>query len=217
MSKYRHRSRRPKDKNKRRILNSVKETCVQLKSMGLTYNEIADKTNLGYSTIYHICNVWAPQNPDRVKQARARALEELAGLVSKKAMEALDHITPDSMTHDRIVQRNANGDITGVQHSGPNSLQLSTQAAILIDKSLVLNDKAGSLRGESPELIGPADFAQLLGSIQDRIKYLTNVKADLVTGELQARIIEFQDKVNTDTEIPADFELLEREESGSDS
>ena len=215
--KSRHKSRRPKTQQKRPILNSVKETAVQLRAMGHTYNEIADKTNISYQSVENILKKWAPNNPERVKKARAKALEELAGELTAKAREALDHITPDSMTHDRVVRRNEAGEIIAVQHSGPNGLQLTTQAGILIDKAMSVQDKAAQLRGENTGTLGPSDFAQLIETINGRINRLTDLKVDFDAGKLQAQVIELADRAQLNESIPADFEVLEDGESDSDS
>ena len=212
MSKKRHRSRRPKGKKNKRILNSVKENVIQLRAMGTKYNDIADKTNLGYSTVEHICTKWAESNPDRVKLARARAMEELAGRLQEKALEALDNITVDSMTHDRVEQFNAAGQLIGVQHSGPNAPQLATASAILVDKSILANEQAAKLRGEQSDSLGPTDFVNLIESIANRITRLQHVNADLDTGELMSTVIDLKEQVQDQGEIPADFETIEEEE-----
>ena len=209
MSKHRHRSRRPKGQKKRRILNSVKEEVIQLKAMGLKYNDICDKTNLGYSTVEHIVTKWAPNNPDRVLKARAAAMEALAERVSEKALLAIESMTPDSMTHDRVEQLDKEGNVVSVQHSGPTGPQLAVMAGILVDKQIILTDKASQLRGEGPELLNPTDFAALMASITERVTRLTEVKADFDTGAIQARIIELKEQVQDDQSLEADFEVLE--------
>ena len=211
MSKKRHRSRRPKGQRHKRILNSVKEEIVQLKAMGMKINDIVDKTNIGYSTVQHICTVWAPNNPDRVKKARAKAFEELAERVTEKAIQALDHITPDSMTHDRVVTKNKDGVVTSVAHSGPNAPQLAVTAGVLIDKGLLLTDKAAVLRGETPDTLDPSNFEALLESIKGRVTRLTEVRADIDTGAINARIIELEgaEKPSEDEAVPADFTVVE--------
>lgn len=211
MSRKRHRSRRPKDMKKRRILNSVKEEVVQMRALGLTYNDIADKTNLGYGSVEHILRKWSPQNPKRVKAARARAMEEMAEQIGQKTQELLGSITQDSMTHDRVEQFNARGDLVSVQHSGPNAPQLVTAAAIMIDKGLLLQDTAAKLKGEQPVSLGPTDFAQLITSIGERVTRLSEVNADINTGEIQARVIELTSDLDEDTELPADYEVIEEE------
>jgi len=211
MSRKKHRSRRPPGQKKKRILNSVKEEVVQLKAMGLKYNDIADKTNLGYSTIEHICTKWAPNNPDRVKLARARAMEALAERVSEKALLAIESMTPDSMTHDRVEHHNAEGTLIGVSHSGPTGPQLAVMSGILVDKNILLLEKAAKLRGEDQELLNPTDFAALISRIGDRVTRLTEVRADIDTGAIQARIVELSDQIDDDTAVDADFEVIEEE------
>ena len=205
----RYKSNRPKRKQHTKIPLKTRMDVVQLKAMGLTYNEVAAKTKISYQSVENIVTKWAPQNPDKVKIATAKALEELAGTVTGKAKQALEHITEDSMTHDRIVHTNAQGTVTGVSHSGPNALQLATTAGILIDKAGGLRDKASQLRGENTGTLGPSDFAQLISSIQGRMSRLTEVKADLNTGDLQARITEFETMLDNGEEVPAEYEVLD--------
>ena len=211
----RHKSRRPKDKHRKKIPNSTKESVLQLRHMGHTYNQIASKTNLCYQSVEHIITKWAPGNPDRVKKARAKAMEELATRVTDKAIEALDNITKDSMTHDRVEQRDKSGKLIGVQHSGPNAVQLATMYAIMQDKAMGLLDKAAQLRGEGPDTLSPDDFATLLASIESRVTRLSEVKADIDTGQIVARVAELKEVVGDQELIPADYEVLEDE--GSDS
>jgi hypothetical protein len=150
MSKERHKSRRPEHKRHRRIPLETKELCIQLKHMGYKYNDIALRTHLGYSTIENICTEWAMSNPESVKAARAKALEELAGRLTEKAVLAIESITPDSLTHDRIVHKDKDGNITGVSHSGPTGQQIAITAGVLLDKVTALEGKAAVLRGEQP-------------------------------------------------------------------
>ncbi len=190
MSKERHKSKRPKHKFHRRIPLETKELCIQYKHMGLTYNQIADKTLLGYSTVENICSVWANNNPDNVKQARARALEELAGKLTEKAVLAIENITPDSLTHDRIVHYDEDGNITSVAHSGPTGQQIAITAGVLLDKVTALEAKASALRGETPLALSPDSFADLLQSVQGRITKLTAINANVDLSQIQARIVE---------------------------
>jgi len=190
MSKERHKSRRPKSKMHRRIPLETKELCIQLKHMGYKYNEIAQKTLLGYSTIEHICNEWALSNPESVKVARAKALEELAGRLTEKAVLALDSITPDSLTHDRIVHKDKDGNITGVSHSGPTGQQIAITAGVLLDKVTALETKAAALRGETPLALSPDSFGALLESIKGRVTKLTAINANADLSGITARIVE---------------------------
>ena len=198
MSKARHKSRRPKGKRHKRIPIHQKELVIQLKSMGLTYNEVANRAKLGYATCEWICTKWAKDNPDSVKTARAQAMEALAGKLNEKALLALDHITPDSLTHDRIVRRDEDGNVTAVIHSGPTALQSATAAGILLDKSEKAMDKAAIMRGETPDTLGPGSLHALLDSIKGRMTRLTQVNADIDTGAIQAHIIELEDRVSAE-------------------
>lgn len=205
MSKERHKSKRPKQKFHRRIPIATKELCVQYKHMGLTYNQIADKTLLGYSTVENICSVWANNNPDSVKQARAKALEELAGKLTEKAVLAIDNITPDSLTHDRIVHYDKEGNVTGVSHSGPTGQQIAITAGVLLDKVTALEAKASALRGETPLALSPDSFAELLKTVQGRITKLTSINANVDLSQIQARIVE----LSATPEGEADWEEIQ--------
>lgn len=200
----RHKSRRPKTRHRKKLTIAEKEKVLQLRYEGYTYNEIALRTNFGYSTIETICTKWPDTNPENVKAARARAAEALALKMTEKAILALDHITPDSLTHDRIEHYDANGKLTGVSHSGPTGLQNSTTAGILVDKAHAMQDRAAQLRGEAPKSLGPSDFAGLLDSIRGRVSRLTHLNANLDTGAIEARIVE----IENNNAIPADYEVV---------
>lgn len=193
MSKTRHKSRRPDSKKHRRIPLETKELCIQLKHMGYKYNDIALRTHLGYSTIEHICNEWANSNPESVKLARAKALEELAGRLTEKAVMAIDSITPDSLTHDRIVHKDKEGNVTGVSHSGPTGQQIAITAGVLLDKVTALEGKAAVLRGEQPLALSPDSFGALLESIKGRITKLTSINANADLSQLSIRVAELGD------------------------
>jgi hypothetical protein len=138
-------------------------------------------------------------------------MEALAERVSEKALLAIESMTPDSMTHDRIETKDAQGNVVAVQHSGPTGPQLAVMAGILVDKQIILTDKASQLRGEGPELLNPTDFAALMASIAERVTRLSEVKADIDTGAITARIIELKEQIQDDQSIEADFEVLEEE------
>jgi hypothetical protein len=211
MSKARHKSRRPKTKRNRRIPTHQKELVVQLREMGHTYNEIANKAKLGYGTVENICTKWAPANPDNVKKARAEAMEQLAAVANEKAKMALDHITPDSLTHDRIVHTDDEGNITGVSHSGPTAMQIATASGILIDKSQKLQDRAAIMRGETPASLGPGTLTALLESIKGKVTRLSQYNADIDTGAIQAHIIELEDRADA-VYADADYQEVQGED-----
>ena len=192
MSSEKHRSRRPAKDHHRKIHPSIKETCLQLRAMGHTYNEIAKKTTLGFGTVEYICTKWADAQPEVVKRARARAMEELAARVNEKAVMALNQITPDSLTHDRIEHFDDSGKLVGVSHSGPTGQQIAVAAGILLDKAKVLEDKAAILRGESPTALSPDSFGALLNSINGRVSRLTQLNANIDLSGITARIVEFE-------------------------
>lgn len=215
MSHTRYKSRRPKNKARHKIKPETKELIIQLKAMGLTYNQIVEKTTIGYATCEYIVTKWAPNNPEVVKIARAKALEELASKVNEKAILALEHITPDSLTHDRIVHKDAEGNVTGVSHSGPTGQQIAITAGVLLDKSAALEQKAAQLRGIDQTTLGPSNVTSLLESIKGRVKRLTEINANLDLSQINAKIVEFEDAgvLLTDSDeddgyLPADYEVV---------
>lgn len=208
MSHTRHRSKRPKTKHHRRIPPETKELIIQMRAMGMTYNQIADKTCIGYASIENTCTKWAQSNPEPVKAARARALEALAERVNEKAVLALEHITPDSLTHDRVEHYDAEGKLVGVSHSGPTGQQIALTAGILLDKATGLEQKAIAMRGGTPLEYTPDSFAKLLDSISSRVTRLTQINTTADLSGIQARIVEFKNAV-PDHSIPEDYVVVE--------
>jgi hypothetical protein len=185
----------------------TRETAVMYREMGLTLREIADKTLLGYSTVEKILRD-AKDDPELVKKARARMLDELAAEAMQKAKAALNNITPDSLTHDRVERRNADGELIAVQHSGPTGQQIATTFGILADQSGKIQHRADELRGTAVDTLSPDTVRQLIESIGGRIKRIKLMDIDVDTDALQARVTELGASLGYEEE-EADYEVVE--------
>lgn len=164
---------------------SEKMTVVQMVDMGITHKEIAKSVGCCEQTVGYIIKNWVPKHPDEVRVARASALREYAQRFRGKALEALESVTKDSMTHDRIEVRNAKGEIVAVNHSGPTGMQIMTVAGIAIDKSLKLEETAAQLLGDGS--LGAPDSAESVAALVSSIAKLSGklkIEVDLssITG-----------------------------------
>jgi len=131
----------------------------------------------------------------------------LASKVNEKALMALDHITEDSVTHDRIVHKDKDGNITGVSHSGPTGQQIALTAGILMDKAAQMDQRAAALRGEAPLELGPDGFEALKRSVLGRISKLTEITGDVNMGTFTARIMELEHNEEENV-VDADYEEI---------
>jgi len=164
--------------------------------MGFNQREIAEQVGCSYSCVRYTLKNWAPANTEAVRAARADVLEEFAGKLLGKASEALDHITPESMTHDRIEVRDESGALTEVKHSGPTGFQNSNIVGHLAAQALKLRETASDLRGEKKES-GPTnigDVGDLLESIGKRAKSLNiDIQLDDLREEVEAEYTDVTD------------------------
>ena len=188
-------SRRGPD-NRTPLTDAEKMKIIQLRDIGLPQNEIAHEIGCSRQTVIYTLKNCAPANVESVKKARADVLAEYAGKLMAKATEALDHITPESMTHDRIEVFDEKGELIEVKHSGPTGFQNSNIAGQLINQALKMQDKELELRGERVES-GPSgieDVSKLLESIGKRATSLNiDIKMDELREEVKAVEAEFED------------------------
>lgn len=209
MSSRRPKSRRRANKKRKPIPIATREEVVMYREMGLKLREICDRTNLGYGTVEYILKK-ARDDDDLIKRARAQALEKASSVALEKAMAALEHITPDSLTHDRVVRTDDDGNITSVQHSGPTGQQIAVTAGVLLDQAAKQQDRAAMLRGKGPEQLSPDNVKQLIASIGGRIKRLQLLDIDIDAESLQARVAQVSSELGMDNESVevADFEEI---------
>lgn len=209
MSTKRHKSRRPKAHHHKRIPNRIKEEVLQLRAMGHTRNEVAVKTLLGYSSIEYI-EAQAKNDPEMMRKARAGALIALAGRVNEKALLALEKVTEDSLTHDRVEVRDKEGKLVAVNHSGPNGAQIATAVGILVDKSEKLQDRADQLLAGTEGALTPEKIGELLDSVKGRISRLS-LHTDMggVQQKLELITKNYDPGDDEAEEIDADYEILD--------
>lgn len=207
MSSSRPKSRRPKNKRHRRIPPLTRENAIMLREMGHTLKDICNKTQLSYGTVRDIINK-KDDDPDMVKRARARALEAAANAAGEKASMALESITPDSLKHDRIEIRDAEGNLREVKHSGPTAMQNATTYGILTDKAIKLQDRAAEMRGERRVELSPDSIGELIGSLLGRIENIENLNINIGSdlSPLKDKLADLQDKA-----VDAQFEEVDDE------
>jgi hypothetical protein len=176
-----------------------------LRHMGFTYPQIADKIGCSSEAANRTVNQWAKKNPDVVGTALAEAKDRMALELLKKGKLAIDYITPDSLTHDRIEVKDEDGNLIAVHHSGPTALQNATAAGILLDKANALRADAIDLRsggdgtGYSPDSI--RELVKSLGGRVERIKKLQiEYETDEVDQLLKAVEAEFEDITDAEGE-----------------
>ena len=208
--KAKHKSRRGERKN-RHLTNSERLEIVKCRDMGMTINETANKVQCAYQTVEHTMKNWVPKNADRVRDARVASLEELAITMQKKANLAVACITEDSLTHDRIVTRDEDGNIIAAVHSGPTGMQIATVAGIMTDKVMKLRDKADSIReSQNPDRAITLDsISELVESIRGKAEKLSvNIEIDGITEKLAAAGVDLQQAA-----VEAQFTEIDDEES----
>jgi DNA-binding transcriptional MerR regulator len=182
------------------LTDKEKLKIIQMRDMGFTLKEITEDIGCNFNTTRHVLKTWAPGNTELVRHARADLLEEFAGKLLGKASQALDYITPESMTHDRVEVRDDEGNLVEVKHSGPTGFQNSNIVGHLTERALKLRESAAALRGEKVEE-GPkniADVGALLDSIGKRAKSLN---IDIQLEELRE-------------EVEAEYTVVDEDESG---
>lgn len=207
MSKYRNKSRRPPGKRHKKIPNWDKEKVIMLRYAGHTLNDIAKKTNFSYQTVEHILRN-QDKDPDMVVRARAAAIRLAAGSILEKSMVALEQITPESLTHDRIEVRDEEGNLKAVNHSGPNGAQIATAYGILRDKADKLLNDADELEArDNRQQLAPGQMKDMLTQLSDRIGRLQAVSADIDLSKLTAKINMLGTSIHE--EVDAEYEIVE--------
>lgn len=206
MSGTKPKSRRRKNKKWRRLTPLEKQEIITLREMGHTYKDIAQKTLFGYSTVEWICKK-SEQDPEIVKRARADAMARAATETMERAAMALNAITPDSLRHDVVEERDAAGSLVAVRHFGQSALQNATTYGILADKAMKMQDRAEELSGGARRDLTPDGVRNLLENLGERVKRISCINVDIDTSGLQDRINDLQ-KMAVDAE-------WEEEDAGS--
>lgn len=207
-NQYKVATARPPEKYHRNLSLPVREDIHKLRALGWSYNNIAHELGISYGTVeYHLTK--AKTAPDVIKAARAKAYEQMAGEITEKARGALDKITPDSLTHDRVVQYGPDGEIKSVQHSGPTGQQIAITAGILLDHANKLQDRADFINdGGAQGALNPGDLKALLDSVGGSIKKLQVLNIDI--DGLRGMEAQFD---TLSQQIEAEYEIVEDEES----
>lgn len=162
--------------------------------MGLTLKVICNKTQLAYNTVRDIIKK-ADNDPEMLQRARARALEEAAMQVNEVAMGVLQHITPDSLTHDRIVIKDENGKVIEVKHSGPTGQSNAITFGVLTDKAHKMQERAEELRGGGHVKLSPDTLSALLDGLSTRIGNIETLNVNIDLGGLKDRVSTLQSNI----------------------
>lgn len=214
MSRRRPRSRREKRKRKRNLTPIQRNEIVVLREMGFKFREIAEKTQLGYSTCYDVYHK-AANDAAVIRKARGEALIRAARETESVAKRALDAITPDSLRTDRIEVHDDAGNLVDVRHRGPSPLQLATTYGILVDKATKLEDRGEILMEGGRPALTPDAMLGLLSKLGERIGKLKGfgIEVDLVEG----RLSRLSEEVEADyTVVSEGDESNEEDRSGCD-
>lgn len=132
---------------RKELLLHEKMAIVQMVDMGYTHREVATEVGCCEQTVGYTMANWVPKHPEEVRVARAQALIAYARKFRGKALEALECVTKDSLTHDRDEVTDKDGN-TYWRHSGPTGQQIMTAAGIAIDKAIKLDETAQVLLEE---------------------------------------------------------------------
>jgi hypothetical protein len=209
--KKRPRSSRPKSKFHKRLNNAEKETILALRYSGETIKAIALKTKFSHSTCSDII-AKANRDPEMIIRARAEAARLVGSQLGTKVQMAIDSITPESLQHDRVEVRDAEGNLKEVKHSGANGAQIATAVGILIDKQDKMMQTAEKLdAGGSTKQLGPGQLGDMLASLVERVGKLQSLNVDLDLDGVQAKIalIAAETPAEEDEQIETDYEVLD--------
>ncbi len=184
-------------KNKRKKLsNREKIDIIQWREMGLTYNQIANRAKRSYQAVESVVTKWAPDNPDKVKLARMRALEQMASVMGSKANEVMESLVPEMLQHDRVERRDENGQVIAITHSGLTANQLANTVDKFTQLQLGMLDRAGALEkelsGADNEDVSAEGLAALTANILSMAKNL-NISIDLGSGEVVGDDADYED------------------------
>jgi aminoglycoside phosphotransferase len=152
-----------------------REAIIQVYGVTGNKSETARQLGVSQSTVYSVLRE-AAKAPIKLRQARAEAVEELAGRVHAKAEMVLDSITPADLETGRIEQYDDKGNLIGIRLWGPTLLQKVTSVAVLADKTKVLSDLRESLRSAHDSGVDsmplPQDVDTALRQIAQKVKRL---------------------------------------------
>jgi hypothetical protein len=188
---------------RKELMTAEKMTIVQLKDMGYTHGQVAKEVGCCEQTVVYTLKNWVPKHPEEVRVARANAVLAYAQKFRGKALEAMENVTKDSMTHDRIEVRDADGNITEVKHSGPTGMQIMTVAGIAIDKALKLDEVAQNILNESE--LDTTDSAESVAALVANIAKLSGklkIEVDLTAIEDNSSVEADYEDITEDNPAP---------------
>lgn len=182
---------------RKELLLPEKMLIVQMIDMGHTHKEVAKKVGCCEQTVGYTMKNWVPTHPEEARVARAQATTALAQRFRGIAVDALGQVTKDSLTHDRVEIRDADGKLVGVQHSGPTGQQIMTAAGIAIDKALKLDETSERIMADGD--VGDTASAK---TVADLVASITKL-----SGKLKIEV-DLSD-VNQNESVEADYETIE--------
>ncbi len=160
------------------------EMVVQAYALTGNKAKVARDLSCSPSTVAKIIKE-ATLNKD-LQAARTNTLNDLAGRVHGKTIDILESITPSDMESGRQLRRNANGEIIGKTEWGPSLLQKVTAAAILTDKTKIIEETKAALNADQA---GGEQGLMLPSTVQSALRMLGSKISRIKGFEIQ-----FEDK-----------------------
>lgn len=168
-----------------------KEIILQSFAISGSRKKVAEVTGLSYESVCRIIS--AARQENTLAPARAAASEALAGKIHERALTAIDNLTPEDFKTERVITRDAEGNITKVQEFGPSLMQKVTALAILVDKEAAITSHIAALRATTASGGGiplPGDVQSAIDAIRGKVARLRflDVQFDQQAPDLAQRI-----------------------------
>lgn len=201
----------------RALTQFQKEMIVQAYALCGNKSQVAREIGCSANTVHNV--IREAESNRALQQARARALDDVAGQLHGKAVEVIASITPEDMESGLIKKFDeADPDkLVAVKAYGPSLLQKVTSAAILTDKLKVVQDTKAALTadqsgGDPLKLPMPEDVQGALRMLGTKIKRLRvlDVQFDRNNEEVASKVQEVAHKASLNEHVEeADYEDLD--------
>ncbi len=199
-----------------------REGVLQIYAITGNKRETARQLGVSESTVYNVLRD-ARKSPSQLRVARSQATQELAGRAHRAAEEILDSIGPADFESGRIVQKDADGNVTNVKLWGPSLLQKVTSVGILADKTKSLHELQEQLintQGTVDSMPLPADVDSAIKQIASKVKRLRIMDVqfqdavpasltDKLADEAISAALHDENIAPEESEIPADYTVLD--------
>ena len=159
-------ARKPRSRG-RQLTPADEELIVQTFALCGNKSQVARRLNFSRPTVAKVLK--KAETNRELQVARGRALDELAGQVHGKTVEILESISPADLESGRELIRNDEGQVVRKVEWGPSLLQKVTAAAILTDKTKVIEETKTALEADAA---GDPNALPLPGTVQGALKQL---------------------------------------------